>query len=223
MLLDWAEQFVCERFDSLCQHAPQASIVIYRDWWGSESGPFLSLSEFRHLVVPRLRTVFETIRSRTPAMLGAAVRGSCHPFLEHLVSEGVSVIGVDCNARQMTVDSVRRALGRDVIIHGPVDLIALGKALNEEDKASTAMLACEHAAAMPMIAAASRPARTPAERLCLQRAGRFLHSLNPDDLAELTAIGPVRAILERAAAASGSLPITFPPASQGQPITLFQS
>lgn len=199
-LLDHVQSIIVEHYRVLLAALPCApSIVLYRDEWGSEVAPYFGAEEFGRLIWPRLKVIFSEIRRTCAAPIAVQLQGASRPSLPLLVDNGIELISIDCNARGMVAAGLRRELGRDVVLGGTADLWALGNCLSTGDIRGTATLACELAAAMPTIAAPANPLTDQAGIYNVARAAAFLRALTEDDLEQLSRLGPVRDVIERAA------------------------
>lgn len=206
-LLDWAQRALVERYYALLAALPASpSCILYRDEWGNEVSPYFSAKDFERLIWPRLGAIFAEIRTQTSAPIAVQIRGASRPLLKNLVDNGIEVIGVDCNARGMVSSDLRRDLGREIVLHGTADLWALGSCLSTGNLRGTALLACELAAAMPVIAAPAAPLANREAIEHVARAAAFLNALDEDDLDQLAHFGPVRDVIIRA---MRSLPESF--------------
>ena len=199
-LLDWAQRALVERYAFLLKSLPWApTLVLYHDEWGSDVAAYFSAQEFDTLIWPRLKTLFSEIRACVDAPIAVQIRGAAKPLLKRLVDDGITVLGIDCNARGMIAADLRRDLGRDIILHGTADIWALGNCLSMGDVRGTAVLVSELAAAMPTIAAPAAPLIDQAAVNNAARAAAFLGNFSEDDFEQLSRFGPIRDVIERAA------------------------
>ncbi|MCS0502909.1 uroporphyrinogen decarboxylase family protein [Ancylobacter mangrovi] len=215
-LLDWGAACARQHYAELLRRLPRApDLVLYQDVVGTDQAPFFSESEFRRFVLPRLAGVVDVLRGLGAPRIGIMLRGATLPLLPLIADLGVEVIGIDHRARGMVAERVRGAVGREVVLHGTADLVALGACVARGDLRGTALLACELAEAMPVIAAPGGPMAEGelADAAC---GAAFLAALAPDELGDLARFGPVRAPIERAVervrllAREGALPGVSP-------------
>jgi hypothetical protein len=202
-LLDWSLDMVATAYERMLTALPgQPDVVLYGDDYGYQAGMFLSDADFRTFVKPRLRTLFSRIRRVTSARLCFHCCGAVNAILPDLADIGADLLNLQRDARGMELARVRKALPADTVLHGYTDLRALGAALADGDRAAVAAIACELAKSGPAIAAPADCLADGAELGAATRGARFVRALSGDDVADLRRLGPVAAILDRAAAAA---------------------
>jgi hypothetical protein len=169
--------------------------------------------------------LFSRIRRVTTARLCFHCCGAVSAILPDFADLGSDLLNLQRDARGMELGSVRKALPADTVLHGYTDLRALGAALADGDRGTVAALACELAASGPVIAAPVDCLFDTAELNAAARGARFVRALSGDDVADLRRLGPVTAILDRAASAArtttaggdaapgGQVPSGVPPAA----------
>jgi hypothetical protein len=220
-LLDWALETVATGYERMLHALPeQPDVLLYGDDYGYQGGMFLSDEDFRTFVRPRLRTLFSRIRRATSAAICFHCCGAVAAILPDLADLGVELANLQYDAKGMELGSVRAALPRSTVLHGYTDLRALGVALQDGDRKSVALLTDEFVRSAPAVAAPVDSLATEAELVASARAARFLHALCPDDIDQLRRFGPVRSVLDHAAAAAGSgsdQPAGKPPAVAKKP------
>jgi hypothetical protein len=199
-LLDWSLDTILAGYQRLLTVLPEVpDIVLYGDDYGFRSGMFLSVEEFRRHFKPRLHVLFEAIRKLAP---GTAICfhscGAIRPLLSEIADLGVELVNLDGRAKEMSVDNVRALLPDHVIMHGCVDLVALGQALSDRNLASVALLTTELANSAPVIAAPLDAIADPKALVVAIVAGSYLRALGPDGLATIARLGPVRDLISSA-------------------------
>lgn len=217
-LLDWSLGVAATAYERMLAALPaQPDIVLYGDDYGYQAGMFLSDADFRTFVKPRLRTLFSRIRRATTARLCFHCCGAVSSILPDLADLGADLLNLQRDARGMELPRVRRAVPTATMLHGYTDLRALGTALQDGDRKAVAAIACELAGSVPAVAAPVDCLADAAELRAAARGARFVRALSADDLADLRRLGPVAAILDRAAgaaaeqqAAGGCLPAGLP-------------
>jgi hypothetical protein len=208
-LLDWSLDVVAAAYERmLTELSTQPDVVLYGDDYGYQAGMFLSDADFRTFVKPRLRTLFSRIRRVTTARLCFHCCGAVSAILPDLADLGSDLLNLQRDARGMELCGVRKALPADTVLHGYADLRALGAALADDDRGTVAAIMGELAASGPAIAAPVDCLADAAELSAAARGARFVRALSGDDVADLRRLGPVAAILDRAAsvAAEGDAP-----------------
>jgi hypothetical protein len=204
-LLEWSLDMVATAYERMLTALPaQPDVVLYGDDYGYQAGMFLSDQDFRTFVKPRLRTLFSRIRRVTTAKLCFHCCGAVSSILPDFADLGSDLLNLQRDARGMDLGSVRRALPADIVLHGYSDLRALGTALADGDRGTVAAIACELAASGPVIAAPVDCLFDEAELRAAERGARFVRALSGDEVTDLRRLGPVAAILDRAASAAST-------------------
>jgi hypothetical protein len=203
-LLDWSLETVANAYEHMLTALPAPpDVVLYGDDYGYQSGMFLSDADFRTFVKPRLRTLFSRIRRATSARLCFHCCGAVSSILPDLAGLA-DLLNLQRDARGMELTRVRKAVPAATVLHGYTDLRALGTALEDGDRKAVAAIACELAGSAPAIAAPVDCLADAAELRAAVLGARFVRALSGDDLAGLRRLGPVAAILDRAAAAAAA-------------------
>lgn len=206
-LLDWALESVATAYELMLTSLPAPpDIVLYGDDYGYQDGMFLSDQDFRTFVRPRLRTLFSRIRRRTPAAICFHCCGAIRPIVADLADLGADLLNLQHDARGMDLPGLRRALPGDLVLHGYTDLHALGLALERGDRRAIAALTDELVRSAPVIAAPADSLATEGELLAAAWAARFIHEISAADVDQLRRLGPVAAVLDRAARAAAGDP-----------------
>jgi uroporphyrinogen-III decarboxylase len=125
---------------------------VYGDDLGYNEGPFASPREFHHLLAPRMATLFAHIRAAGAAPILFHTCGNVGPLLPGVLELGVEALNVEPRLLG-GLESLRRAIPADVILHGVTPLGELGAALTRGDRADVERIVQEIAAAHPMIVA----------------------------------------------------------------------
>jgi hypothetical protein len=210
-LLDWSLDTVMSAYEQALAGLPRApDLLLYGDDYGFSSGMFLSVIDFRNFVRPRLQTLLARLRRLCPAPMLFHSCGAVRPIVGDLAGLGIEALNLDPVAREMILPEVRRELPADVVLHGPIDFVALGQALARRDMKSIAILSTELAACAPAIAAPIDNLASHDELLACQRAAAFVHALDADDWAKLRRFGAVSSVLEHGIAAARDLPPLAP-------------
>jgi hypothetical protein len=198
-LLDWAAETVASGYEHYLAALPEPpDMVIYGDDFGYQANMFLSDEDFRTFVRPRLRTVLSRIRRATPAALCFHSCGAIMPILPDLADLGVEMLNLQYDARGMVLPAIRRAVGDRLVLHGFTDLVSLGRAVRDDDRRSTAVLACELATSGPVIAAPVDSLSGVDELGLATRAAAFLRAIDGDGWEALRRYGPVASVLAHA-------------------------
>jgi hypothetical protein len=208
-LLDWSLETIVAAYGHMLGLLPAPpDVVIYGDDYGYEGGMFLSDVDFRTHLRPRLRTLLSRLRRLTPAAVCLHCCGAIRPIAADLADLGVEIVNFDFNARGMGTGEMRRKLPRALVFHSAVDLVMLGRVIDDSDHASAALFAVELASCVPAIAAPPDNLGTPEELAAAVRGAAFVRALSAGDLATLRRFGPVREVVERAiqAAVAAAMP-----------------
>jgi Uroporphyrinogen decarboxylase (URO-D) len=207
-LLDWSLETVVAAYEHMLSRLPQApDIVIYGDDYGFQGGMFLSDLDFRTFLRPRLRTLLSRLRRLSRSAICFHSCGAIRPIVPDLADLGIELLNLDPSARGMVIDQVRKQLPSDLILHGSVDLVALGRAIDEGNRASVALLVTEFATSGPAVAAPIDSLSNPDDIDAVARGAALLHSLCPEDIDTLREIGPVRSIIDQALQAAENCPV----------------
>lgn len=151
-LLDWALQTLTAAYGELLAGPRRPDLVVYGDDLGYSDGPFVSPREFRRLLAPRMEALFAHIRAASPATILFHTCGNVGPLLPGVLELGVEALNVEPGLLG-GLESLRRALPADVILHGVTPLGGLGTALTRGDCAAVRRVVDEIAAARPLIVA----------------------------------------------------------------------
>ncbi|TCK21302.1 uroporphyrinogen decarboxylase family protein [Pseudonocardia endophytica] len=198
-LLDWAAETVAAGYEHYLAALPeQPDMIVYGDDFGYQASMFLSDEDFRTFVRPRLRTLLSRIRRATSAAVCFHSCGAIRPILPDLAELGVELLNLQYDARGMVIDEVRREIGDRVVLHGFTDLVALGRAVQDGDARSIAVLTTELAASGPVVAAPVDSMAGLDELLLASRASAFLRAIDATDWETLRAVGPVASVLRNA-------------------------
>lgn len=196
-LLDWSLETIVEAYERMLGGLPVApDIVVYGDDLGFQQSMFISEVDFRTFVRPRMRTLFSRLRRLTDASLCFHSCGAIRPIVSDLCDLGIDIFNFDGDARGMICTEVRREVPRKLIFHGCSNLTALGCAVREGNLASVAVLTTEIVESMPVIAAPMDNIYSARDVDDARMGACFLRQLSPDDLAAISRLGPVRAIVE---------------------------
>jgi hypothetical protein len=211
-LLDWALETVVSAYEQALAGLPQPpDLLLYGDDYGFTGGMFLAVTDFRHFVRPRLQTLVARLRRLSPAPILFHSCGAVRSIVPDLVALGVEALNLDPMAREMVLPDLRRELPADTILHGAVDLVALGRALRLGDMKSIAVLATELAQCAPAVAAPIDNLPSRDQVLDCRIAAAFVHALDPDQWQRLRRFGPVKSVLAQGMAAAGALdPLALP-------------
>jgi hypothetical protein len=150
-LLDWSLQTLTAAYDRLLA-GRRPDLVVYGDDLGYGDGAFVSPGEFHLLLAPRMEALFAHIRAASPATILFHTCGNVGPLLPGVLELGVEALNVEPGLLG-GLESLRRALPADVILHGVTPLGGLGAALTRGDCADVRRIVHEIAAAHPVIVA----------------------------------------------------------------------
>lgn len=200
-LLDWSLETIVSAYEQMLlglTHTPD--IVIYGDDLGFQQSMFVSEIDFRNFIRPRMRTLFSRLRRLTKAPILFHSCGAIRPILGDICDLGVDLINFDGSARTMIATEIRRELPKTMVIHGSHDLVALGHAVAVGNMASVALLTQEIVECMPVIAAPMDNIALAEDVEAARLGAEMLRQLDPDDVAAIGRLGPVRQVLEAAVA-----------------------
>ncbi len=222
-LLDWTLETVSAAYEHMLTALPEApDIVVYADDLGFQGGMYLSDTDFRNHLYPRLKTLFSRLRSYTDAAICLHSCGGVRSILSDFADLGVEIMNLDFYAKGMSIEQVRRALPGDTILHGPVDLGALGAAVKRGDRAAVSRLATEQALAGPSIAAPADNIGEYGFLIDCHCGASSAGVLNVDDLRILKNVGPAKPIINKMiAAGEGTIPDL--PGDQPEVATVFHT
>ncbi|AJE48679.1 uroporphyrinogen decarboxylase family protein [Celeribacter indicus] len=204
-LLDWALDTIEASYDAVLAALPEdPDVIIYGDDLGFESGMYLSDLDFRNFIFPRLQTLLTRLRRKSGALLCFHSCGAIRSICGDLAELGVDMMNLDFYAKNMILADVRKALPKDMILHGPVNLAAIGRAVENADGAALAILSEEVANAAPCIVAPIDSIGSYEDARHNFRGAAFVRALSTEDLRALRRYGPIKHVIDRAAAeASG--------------------
>jgi len=123
-LMDRALDFILAVADELLdQVGPYIQIITYGDDLAFQDGLMMSMSTFRKLIKPRLRRVFDFLRSRCDAKLWFHTDGAVAPLIPDLIDLGIDILNpIQVTAKGM--DDTRRLkqeFGDDLVFWGGID------------------------------------------------------------------------------------------------------
>ena len=197
-LLDWALETTAVAYERLLSELPQPpDVVVYADDLGFRGAMYLSDTDFRNHIYPRLKTLVSRIRRATPAAICLHSCGSIRSILPDLASLDVELLNLDFHSKGMVLTQVRRELPDSVVLHGPVDMVVLGQAARDGDRALLASLAEQIADSLPAVMAPSDYINTRGDLDDAIRGAAMLRSLEVDDLESLERIGPSKGLIQK--------------------------
>jgi len=198
-LLDWSLETVVEAYARmLSQLQSPPDVLVYGDDYGFTGGMFLSEIDFRTFVRPRLRTLLSRLRRLSPAPICFHSCGAIRPIVADLAELGVEMLNLDPSAKAMILPEIRTQLPASIVLHAPIDLVALGQALVARDLRAVGLLTVELAQCAPAVAGPADNVQDVASAQALVHAAAYVHALDADDLARLRRFGAVRSIVENA-------------------------
>jgi hypothetical protein len=209
-LLDWALETITQAYDQALDALPgDPDVIVYGDDLGFETGMYLSDLDFRTFIYPRMQTLFARIRARSGAQLCLHSCGAVNSIVSDFCGLGVDMLNLDFYARNMLLPDIRERLPKNMILHAPVNLAAIGQSVESDNRASLALLATDVALAMPCIGGPIDNISTPAEADHCIRGAAFVRALDGDDLRALRELGPVKSIIRKAtyAARAAEIPV----------------
>ncbi len=207
VLLEWSLVMVSEAYERLLASLPAPpDLIILGDDYGSSHGMFLSPTDFRTRIRPRLRDLIAHLRRLAGSTIVVHSCGSIAPILPDLADLGVDALNLEAAADGMDIASVRAALPGSMILHGYTDLTEVGHAVANGDTERAARLAAELLTAGPTIAAPADTITTRADLVAAVRGVAFVRALAAN-AGDAHAIGeprspPFRRAIEWALAAS---------------------
>ncbi|WP_426437171.1 uroporphyrinogen decarboxylase family protein [Bradyrhizobium genosp. P] len=197
--LDWATETIEQSYKTVLAALPSdPDVIVYGDDLGFQSGMYLSDLDFRTFVYPRMQTLFARLRRMTNAAICLHSCGAVRSIVNDLAGLDVEMLNLDFYAKNMILPEVRREIPSATILHGPINLAAVGEAVREGNKATLALLATEIAVAMPAIAAPIDNITSAASLTANTFGAAFVRALTREDLVTLRDIGPVRSLIDKA-------------------------
>jgi len=205
-LLDWSQETISNAYEHMLTALPeQPDIVVYADDLGFQGGMYLSDTDFRNFLYPRLKSVISHIRRHTDAAICLHSCGGVRSILSDFADLGIEMLNLDFYAKGMEIAEVRRKIPKEMILHGPVDLGAIGAAANRGERGALAKYAVDMAEAGSSIAA---PPDSISEAgfldECLVGAD-VVRELDLDDMKTLRNIGPEKSIIDKMVAAASKI------------------
>jgi hypothetical protein len=202
-LLDWSQETIGAAYEHMLTALPeQPDIVVYADDLGFQGGMYLSDTDFRNFLYPRLKSLISRIRRHTDAAICLHSCGGVRTILSDFADLGIEILNLDFYAKGMEIAEVRRGLPKEMILHGPVDLGALGAAASRGERGALAKYAIDMAIAGPSIAAPSDSISDSGSLAeCLVGAA-VVRTLDPDDIKTLQNIGPEKGVIDKMIAAA---------------------
>jgi hypothetical protein len=198
-LLEWAAEAVLEAYASmLCRMTRQPDIVVYGDDLGTMDSMYFSPQDFKQYLLPHLRMLLEEIRRLTPAAVCFHSCGAIRPILPDIADLGIEIYNLDTTSKTMSVSDLRTALPSRAVLHGATDLCALGTAVVQGDKATTARLITHLARSAPAIAAPTDSLAVPEQVAAARSGAAFIRCIGKEGFDQLRRYGPVRKLIETA-------------------------
>lgn len=198
-LLEWSLESIISSYKYLLTNLDrQPDVIIYSDDLGYQGGMYLSPPEFRTLLLPYFQSLITHLRTLTPAAICYHSCGAIHPILPDIANLGIEILNLDTHAQGMDVIRLRKILPASLILHGSNDLCALGEAVANHDKASTAYLITELAQCAPVIAGPMDSLSSTRELLAAQTGASFIKQISDYNFQKIRRFGPVRDIIEQA-------------------------
>jgi hypothetical protein len=205
-LLDWSLETVISAYEqALADLVRPPDLLLYGDDYGFTGGMFLAVTDFRHFVRPRLQTLVARLRRLCPAPILFHSCGAVRAIVPDLVALGVEALNLDPVAREMVLPDVRRELPSETVLHAPVDLAALGRAIVTGDMKSVAILATELAQCAPAVAAPIDNLSDCDQVVDCRVGAAFVHALDADQWQRLRRFGAVKSILAHGISAANAL------------------
>ena len=123
-LMDRTLDFILALAEKLLDEVgPYIQIITYGDDLAFQDGLMMSMSMFRRLIKPRLRRVFDFLRSRCDAKLWFHTDGAVAPLIPDLIDLGIDILNpIQVTAKGM--DDTRRLkeeFGDDLVFWGGID------------------------------------------------------------------------------------------------------
>jgi uroporphyrinogen decarboxylase len=112
---DIAETFLDAVGDTL-------DVFAFKDDFGMQSGPLMSLSMFRRVLKPRMRSYLDAVRRRTKAKIWFHSCGSVYYVIPDLIDLGIDILNpVQVAARDMEPARLKREFGKHLCFWGGID------------------------------------------------------------------------------------------------------
>lgn len=198
-LLEWALEAVSEAYASMLgRMTRQPDIIVYGDDLGGMDSMYFSPADFKQYLLPHLRMLLEKIRRLTPAAVCFHSCGAIKPILPDIADLGIEIYNLDTTSKTMTVSDLRTALPSRAVLHGTTDLCALGTAVVQGDKATTARLITHLARSAPAIAAPTDSLAVPEQVDAARSGAAFIRRIGKEGFDQLRRYGPVRKLIETA-------------------------
>ncbi len=132
-LLDWAMETIIGSYEDIGNQLPETpDMVLYGDDFGHQFNMFFSEEPFRVFLKPRMQTIFVNIQRSIGAPILFHTCGAVKPILKDLCNLGVSALNLQLNAEDMGVKAVRQHISHSVLLHGGMDFLAIGEAVDQE-------------------------------------------------------------------------------------------
>ncbi len=198
-LLDWSLETISDAYIAALEALPkQPDIVVYADDLGFQSGMYLSDLDFRTFIFPRLQVLFARIHKQTGSLICFHSCGAISSIVDDIVALDVDMLNLDFYAKNVLFKDIRRKIPSDMILHTPVNVVALGQSIASGNRASLALLTVDIAASTPCIGGPIDILSTWSESVDAIRGSAFIRSLSNDDIKQINQFGPVKSIIEKA-------------------------
>ena len=123
-LMDRVLDFLLALADTLLEEVgPYVQIVTFGDDLAIQDGLMMSMRMFRKLIKPRLRRVFDFIRSKCDAKLWFHTDGAVVPLIPDLIELGIDILDpIQVTAKGMDDTAyLKREFGDDLVFWGGID------------------------------------------------------------------------------------------------------
>jgi len=123
-LMDRVLDFLLALADTLLEEVgPYVQIVTFGDDLAIQDGLMMSMRMFRELIKPRLRRVFDFIRSKCDARIWFHTDGAVAPLIPDLIDLGVDILNpIQVTAKGMDdTRYLKREFGDDLVFWGGID------------------------------------------------------------------------------------------------------
>jgi uroporphyrinogen decarboxylase len=125
---------------------PYVQIVALGDDLGMQNGLLISPDQYRRLIKPRHRELYDFIHSRTEAKIMHHTCGGVFPLVQDLIDVGVDILNpIQTSACGMDPVALKREFGEQLVFHGGIDVqqilpFATPEMVREEVKRIVAIL-----------------------------------------------------------------------------------
>jgi hypothetical protein len=182
-LLDWSLETLLDAYARTVAQLPAPpDLLVYPDILGFRTGMYLSVSDFRNQLRPRLQILLTGLRRLSAAPILLCCQGAVGPVLTDLGALEPDLLHLERDLAGIALSRLRASISATTGLHGVVDL-SIGRLVSGDYDlvAQTALLA----RAWPAVAAPLRTVDADVPPAVLARASSFVRSLTPATLRAL--------------------------------------